>query len=82
MRIVRKEVWIHCYNVADIPLHEIHPFDFYFRNRLSVPQLTASFEEAGASVETVSISEMLNRKFNYIPDYTATAGTFIVRKPA
>ncbi len=80
MRIVRKEAWVHCFNVADIGFHETRPFDSYFRNRLSISQFTASFEQAGASVEAVSVSDMLGRKFGYIPDYTSTSGSFIARK--
>jgi len=35
-RIIRKEAWLHCYNVADIDHHETHPFQSYYRNRLSI----------------------------------------------
>jgi SAM-dependent methyltransferase len=80
MRIVRKEAWLHCYNVANIDRHEIHPFQSYYRNRLSIPQVTASLEMAGAAVETISISDLSYRKFGYVPDYTATSGTFLARK--
>ena len=80
IRIARKEAWIHCYNVADIERHEIRPFQLYFRNRLSIPQFMASLEKAGASVDVISISDMLDRKFRFVPEYTATSGTFIARK--
>lgn len=79
-RIVRKEAWLHCYNVADIDQHEVRPRESYFRNRLSISQIVRSFEQQGASVEFIDISDLLNRKFSYIPPYTATSGSFIVRK--
>lgn len=80
MRIVRKEVWVHCYNVADIEQHEIRPFDSYFRNRLSISQMTKSFESTGASVQTVVLSDMLRKKFSFVPEYTETSASFLVTK--
>jgi len=80
MRIVRKESWIHCYNAADIKSHEIHPFNLYFRNRLSIPKFVESLEKCGASVEVIDISTMLNRKFGFVPDYTASSVSFIAHK--
>jgi len=80
MRIIRKEAWLHCYNVADIDHHETHPFQSYYRNRLSIPRLSESLEKAGASVEAITIPDMLYRKFGYMPPYTSTSGTFIARK--
>ncbi len=80
MRIVRREAWLHCYNVADIERHEIRPFHLYYRNRLSIPQFVASLERTGATSEVVSISDMLHRKFQFMPEYTATSGTIIARK--
>jgi len=80
MRITRKEAWLYCYNVAPIERHETHPFQSYYRNRLSIPQFTASLGKAGASAEVISISDMLCRKFHFAPEYTATSGSFIARK--
>ncbi len=80
MRITRKEAWLHCYNVAPIERHETHPFQSYYRNRLSIPQFTASLGKAGASAEVISISDMLYHKFHFAPEYTATSGSFIARK--
>lgn len=80
VRITRKEAWLHCHNVADIGRHEVHPFFSYFRNRLSVRQLTASLERLGAAVDFVPVSEMLAAKFGHAPAYTASAGLFLVRK--
>ena len=80
MRIVRREAWLHCHNVADIERHEIRPFRLYHKNRLSYRQLSASLEAAGATVETVPLSGLLEGKFGYAPDYTAAAGTFIARQ--
>ncbi len=80
MRIARKEAWIHCFNVADIERHEIRPFITYFRNRLSIPQFVASLEKAGATVAVVSLSEMLDAKFHYTPEYTMSCGSFIAQK--
>ena len=80
MRIIRKEAWLHCYNVADIEEHETHPFQTYYRNRLSIRRLSESLTNAGASVDAITISGMLERKFGYAPPYTATSGTFIARK--
>jgi len=80
MRITRKEAWLHCYNVADIECHEIIPFHAYFRNRLSISQLSASLERVGAAVTVVSISDMLEHKFGYVPGYTASCGSFLARK--
>ena len=80
MRVVRREAWLHCYNVADIERHEIRPFHLYYRNRLSITQFVASLERAGATAEVVSISDMLHHKFQFMPDYTATSGTIIARK--
>lgn len=80
MRIVRKEAWIHCYNVADIERHEIRPFEMYYRNRLSISELTSSLEKAGAAVDAISIAEMLKHKFDFVQEYTETSGTFIARK--
>jgi len=80
MRIVRKEAWIHCYNAADIKCHEIRPFDLYFRNRLSIPKFVQSLEKCGASVDVIDISTMLNQKFGYVPNYTASSVSFIARK--
>lgn len=80
MRIVRKEAWIHCYNAADIKCHEIRPFKLYFRNRLSIPKFVESLEKCGASVDVIDISTMLNRKFGFVPNYTASSVSFIARK--
>jgi len=55
-------------------------FQSYFRNHLSIAQLSQSLENAGAAVEAITISDMLERKFGYVPAYTATSGTFIARK--
>jgi len=80
MRITRVEAWLHCFNVADIDQHEIHPFQTYFRNRLSIPRVIETVERSGAEVRVVPISGMLERKLGYVPDYTASSGTFIARK--
>jgi SAM-dependent methyltransferase len=82
VRITRKEAWLHCYNVACIERHEVLPFFAYFRNRLSIPQLTGSLARLGATAEVWLLSEMLDRKFGYVPEYTATSGTLLVRKGA
>ncbi len=83
MRITRREAWLHCHNVADIDHHEVHPFFSYYRNRLSLSGLVASLERAGAAdVTIVPISAMLERKFGFTPEYTASAGTLLVRKAA
>lgn len=82
MRLVRKEAWIHCYNVIDADRHDVRPLSPYFRTRISATKLTASLEQAGADVETVSISALLDRKFHFVPEYTGTACTFIARKRA
>ena len=81
MRIVRKEAWLHCFNAADIPEHVNHPVELYHRNRLSISRLTESLRAAGAAdVEAIPISAMLQNKFHFTQDYTASAVTFIVRK--
>jgi ubiquinone/menaquinone biosynthesis C-methylase UbiE len=82
MRLVRKEAWIHCYNVIDADRHDIRPISPYYRTRISAAQLTASLVQAGAEVEAVSISALLDHKFQYAPEYTSTACTFIARKRA
>jgi len=80
MRITRVEAWLHCFNVAEIEQHEIHPFQTYYRNRLSIPRVGESLERAGADVQVVPISDMLDKKLGCVPGYTATSGTFIARK--
>ena len=80
MRIVRTEAWIHCHNVADIERHEIRPFLMYFKNRLSIKQLSASLTAAGATVDALPLSELLDGKFGYAPAYTEAAGSLIARK--
>jgi len=82
MRITREEAWLHCYNVADIEQHEIHPFQTYYRNRLSIPRVVESLERTGAEVQVVPISGMLDQKLGWVPGYTATSGTFIARRAA
>ncbi|GEM_PF-1060543 len=79
MRVTRCEAWLHCHNIAGIPRHEIRPFLSYFRNRLSIPQLKASLEAAGATVTVVPLSGLLRQKFDVAPEYTASAGTFLAR---
>ena len=80
MRMVRREAWIHCYNAADIPRHEIRPFERYHRNRISIPQMTASLEREGASVNVVVVSDLLKSKFGFAPAYTATSVSFLARR--
>jgi len=80
LRIARREAWIHCYNALEIEDHQIRPFKLYFKNRISIPRLSASFRAAGASVRVVPISAMLQRKFNFVQDYTVTSVTFIATK--
>lgn len=80
VRIARREVWIHAYNAADIPRHEIRPFELYHRNRLSIPRLSASLTRAGAEVEVVVLSDLLRRKFGCEPPYTATSASFLARR--
>jgi ubiquinone/menaquinone biosynthesis C-methylase UbiE len=82
MRLARKEAWIHCYNVIDADRHDVRPLSPYYRTRISATQLTASLERAGADVEAVSISALLDRKFGHVPEYSRTACTFIARKRA
>jgi hypothetical protein len=80
LRIARKEVWIHCFNAVDIEQHEIRPFYQYHKNRISIPQFSASLQKGGASVEVIPISAMLLRKFNFVQDYTNTSVTFVATK--
>ena len=82
VRLTRREAWLHCFNAADIPRHEVRPVATYHRNRLSLAQLTASLTAAGATVEALPLSELLRQKFDYVPPYTASAVTLLVRKPA
>ena len=82
VRIVRKEAWLHCFNVAGIENHEIYPFQAYYRNCLSIGQVKASLENAGAAVEFVSMSDMFHNKFRFRQEYTEFSGSFMVKKLA
>ncbi|MCX6996002.1 MAG: class I SAM-dependent methyltransferase [Kiritimatiellaeota bacterium] len=82
MRIARKEAWLHCFNAADIPRHQIRPVGLYHRNRLSIAQLAASLSQTGAAVEAIPIPALLRRKFHFVQPYSASAVTFIARKTA
>ena len=81
MRIARREAWIHCFNAVDIEDHEIRPFKLYHKNRVSIPRMRESLEAAGAAnVDVIPISAMLEEKFGFRQEYTATSATFIATK--
>ena len=80
MRLARHEAWLHCFNAADIPRHEIRPVELYHRNQLSIGQLAASLTQTGAAVEALPMAALLRRKFHCVQPYSASAVTFLARK--
>jgi SAM-dependent methyltransferase len=82
LRIARNEVLLHFFNGKWAGEHEIIPVRTYYRNRLSMEKITASFEHQDARVTCLSMAQWLPQKIGSPGYHNPNAFSAIVDRRA
>lgn len=80
LRIARHQAWLHFFNVNHCHDHLIRPVEHYHWNKLSLDRLCDTITALGAEVEVISVSGLLQGKFDGYEHYNPGAYTLLVTK--
>jgi len=77
LRITRRQVWLHFFNVADVPEHRFERRGDYHWNLLSLRELVNTVGARARDVEVVRITDLAQIKFGFTGYYNQGACTLI-----
>ena len=80
IRVARSQAWLHFFNVKGCKDHQVRPVERYHWNTLSIERLQLQLTELGGQVETVSIPDLLMKKFGDYTYHNPDAVTLLVCK--
>ncbi len=78
MRVTGKQAWLHFFNLADMPQHEVQQVERYHWNKLSLPLVLEALAPQAQDIEVWPIPTLLKEKFGYEGYYNQEAVTLIV----
>lgn len=73
LRVTRDECWMSFFNAIDAPQHTFREVDDYHWNDLSIPMLKAEVRASGFEVESYSVAEILEGRFDGYRHYNHEA---------
>ncbi len=80
LRIARKDVILHFFNAKWSGEHEIIPVRRYYRNRVSMEKITTFFEQRGATVTCLGMTQWLQEKIGIPAYHSPNAFSMIVER--
>ncbi len=75
-RVTQRGILANCFNVEDIPEHQIRPYEDYHWNTLSVRRLTESFARQGFTARIIHIGRFLRETVGCDQTHNVNAITF------